>query len=414
MLKGKKFILGITGSIAAYKAAYLTRLLKKRGAEVKIIMTPYGREFITPVTLATLAENTVLTDFFKHDDGSWNSHVDLGIWADAMIIAPATANTLAKMAHGVADNLLLTTYLSARCPVILAPAMDLDMFKHPSTQANLDILRSYGNHIIEPATGELASGLEGKGRMEEPDQIVTWLEDFFKKKSRFSEKRVLITAGPTFEAIDPVRFIGNYSSGKMGLALAAAFLREGAQVTLVLGPIDSSLLNQALGEAVQTSDQVELIRVKSAQEMLEAAQRASSGADILVFTAAVADYRPADPKKAKIKGHDQGFSLEMIPNPDIASELGRIKSSGQLSVGFALETDQGLSSALAKKRKKNFDLIVLNSLQDQGAGFGGDTNRITLIGPDNNPRQFELKTKTEVAADILDAISSLLKPTHEL
>lgn len=408
MLKGKKFILGITGSIAAYKAAFLTRLLIKQGAEVKIILTPYGKEFITPVTLATLSGNTVLMDFFSHDDGSWNSHVDLGIWADAMLVAPATANTMAKMAHGVGDNLLLTTYLSARCPVIIAPAMDLDMFQHPATLENVSRLKSFGNHIIEPASGELASGLEGKGRMEEPEKIVAWLEEFFKKKSRFSRKKILITAGPTFEKIDPVRYIGNFSSGKMGLALTKAFLEEGAVVSLILGPVDEHLLNECLANG-GGSDRLTIQRVTTAREMLRAARQSHNEADIAVFAAAVADFRPANPKEQKIKDPDKGLEMKFIPNPDIAYELGRAKKDTQIHVGFALETDDGLTAAYEKRSIKNFDLIVLNSLQDSGAGFGGDTNRVTLIGKDNKPAVFELKTKAEVAADILDAMEGLVK-----
>jgi phosphopantothenoylcysteine decarboxylase/phosphopantothenate--cysteine ligase len=398
MLTGKKFILGITGSIAAYKAAYLTRLLRKNGAEVKIILTPYGKEFITPVTLATLSNNTVLMDFFNHDNGDWNSHVDLGIWADAMIIAPATANTMAKMANGIADNLLLTTYLSARCPVVVAPAMDLDMLQHPSTQSNIITLRSYGNYVIEPATGELASGLEGKGRMEEPERIVEWLDTFFKKKSRFKGKRVLITAGPTFEKIDPVRYLGNYSSGKMGLAITKAFLDEGALVTLILGPIS------APDQELLVHKSLEVIAVKSALEMFAAAEECFAKMDVAVFSAAVADFRAGNPMDQKIKDKQVGMTLDLVPNPDIAFELGKIKRKDQISIGFALETDKGIDSAVAKRDKKNFNFIVLNSLQDPGAGFGGDTNRICIIGKDNKPQQFELKTKAEVAQDILNEV----------
>lgn len=408
MLKGKKFILGITGSIAAYKAAYLVRLLKKQGAEVKVILTPYGKEFITPVTLATLSNNTVLMDFFSHDDGAWNSHVDLGIWADALIIAPATANTIAKMAHGIADNLLLTTYLSARCPVVVAPAMDLDMFQHPATQANLKTLVSYGNQVIEPAIGELASGLEGKGRMEEPEKIVAWLEAFFKKKSRFEGRRILITAGPTFERIDPVRYIGNYSSGKMGLAVAEAFLMEGARVDLVLGPVGDPVIGSLKDWMSGDQAPLTLHKVKSAVEMLDEAGRIFSLADISIFAAAVADFRPEFSSPEKIKDHENGLDLHLVANPDIAQQLGNLKKKHQLNVGFALETDAGIEAARAKLVKKNFDLVVLNSLQDPGAGFGGDTNRITLIGKDNKLKKFELKTKAEVAADILNEIATLL------
>ncbi len=401
MLKGKKIILGITGSIAAYKAAYLTRLLKKEGAEVKVIMTPCGKEFITPVTLATLSNNTVLTDFFSYDDGDWNSHVDLGLWADVMLVAPATANTMAKMANGLADNLLLTTYLSARCPVVLAPAMDLDMFQHPATQANLITLKSYGNHIIEPATGELASGLEGKGRMEEPEQIVEWLKLFFKKKSRFEGKRILITAGPSFEKIDPVRYIGNYSSGKMGLAVAEAFLKEGGHVNLVLGPVSDSIIAR-----LSTYSRLKIDHVISAAEMMDAAEKGYQDSEIAVFAAAVADFRPLYPKDQKIKDSKEGFELKLVPNPDIALELGKVKKANQIHVGFALETDDGIQAAINKKSKKNFDLIVLNSLQDPGAGFGGDTNRISIFGKGNKLKKFELKTKAEVAQDILAEIFS--------
>lgn len=402
MLKGKKIILGITGSIAAYKAAFLTRLLVKEGAEVKIILTPYGKEFITPVTLATLSNNTVLMDFFSHDDGAWNSHVDLGVWADAMIIAPATANTIAKMANGVADNLLLTTYLSARCPVIIAPAMDLDMFQHPSTVANLKTLESYGNHIIEPTSGELASGLEGKGRMEEPEKIVEWLKTFQKKKNRFEGKKVLITAGPTFEKIDPVRYLGNYSSGKMGLAVAKAFLKEGAEVELVLGPVEDRVIGGLFNFST-----LKITRVKSAKEMFNATRKLFPKSEITVFSAAVADFRPQNPQDQKIKDNKAGFEMTLIANPDIALELGKEKQGKQITVGFALETESGLQYAIEKKKRKNFDLIVLNSLQDPGAGFGGDTNRITIIAEDNKPKKFELKTKAEVADDILTEIVSL-------
>ncbi len=396
MLQGKKIILGITGSIAAYKAAYLTRLLKKQGAEVKIVITPYGREFITAVTLATLSENTVLTDFFSHDDGAWNSHVDLGLWADVMLVAPATANTIAKMANGVCDNLLLTTYLSVRCPVVIAPAMDFDMYRHPATQNNLSVLKSQGTHIIEPASGELASGLEGKGRMEEPENIISWLEQFFKKKARFTGKRVMITAGPSYEKIDPVRYIGNYSSGKMGLAIAYAFIQQGADVILIAGPGVSADHDAIHTYNTKRGGFAEIIKVKSAVEMYNAATEAFGKVDIAVFAAAVADFRPADPRDYKIKEKNRGFSIDLIPNPDIAMELGKKKRSDQISVGFALETDEGLKSALLKKEAKNFDLIVLNTLQDQGAGFGVDTNQITLIGKDNNPKKYELKSKVDV------------------
>ncbi len=398
MLQGKKIILGITGSIAAYKAAFLTRLLVREGAEVKIILTPYGKEFITPVTLATLSKNTVLTDFFKHDDGSWNSHVDLGIWADAMLIAPATANTIGKMANGIADNLLLTTYFSARCPVIVAPAMDLDMFRHPATLRNIELLRSYGNLIIEPATGELASGLEGKGRMEEPEKIVEWLKDYFKKKSRFSGKRVLITAGPTHEKLDPVRFIGNYSSGKMGYAIAAAFANEGASVELVSGPVQISLNNPA----------VNIQKVTSADEMNERATAIFPDMDIVVFAAAVADYKPENQLNSKIKRTSNNLILPLVPNEDIAGKLGRQRSENQVLVGFALESENGEINAAKKLSDKNLDMIVLNKLNVAGAGFDVDTNKIMIIGKDNNQKEFELKSKDDVAKDIINEIFNLM------
>lgn len=398
MLQGKKIILGITGSIAAYKAAFLTRLLIREGAEVKVIITPYGREFITPVTLATLSGNSVLTDFFKHDDGSWNSHVDLGIWADLMIIAPATANTIAKMANGIADNLLLTTYLSARCPVVVAPAMDLDMFSHPATQKNIETLRTFGNYIIEPATGELASGLEGKGRMQEPENIILWLKDHFKKKGRFQNKKVLITAGPTLEYIDPVRYIGNHSSGKMGFALAWAFASEGASVEVVSGPVNISPRHPG----------VNVHPVVSAEEMNVEASALFPDADIAVFAAAVADFRPLKTHESKIKRTGDELVLTLVPTTDIAAKLGRQRSKGQILVGFALESEDGVSNAAAKLESKNLDLIVLNRLNEPGAGFHVDTNRIIIIGKDNNRKDFELKSKDAVAGDIIDEIYNLM------
>jgi phosphopantothenoylcysteine decarboxylase/phosphopantothenate--cysteine ligase len=397
MLQGKKFILGITGSIAAYKSAYLTRLLRKEGAEVKVIMTPYGREFITPVTLATLSGNTVLTDFFKHDDGSWNSHIELGIWADMMIIAPATANTIAKMAHGICDNLLLTTYLSARCPVVVAPAMDLDMFGHPATLENLRILQSRGNLVIEPAVGELASGLEGKGRMEEPEKIVAWIRNYFKKKSRFEGRRVLITAGPTFEKIDPVRFIGNHSSGRMGYALAEVMAGEGATVDLVSGPVSLKADHPS----------IRVYPVESAAQMAEKVSELQAGEDILVFAAAVADYTPKEPAGSKIKRSGDSMSIELIPTTDIAAMAGKHRKPGQILVGFALETEQGDANAMKKLHSKKLDLIVLNQLGEPGVGFHSETNKITLFGRDNKRQEFQLKSKAEVAADIADAIFNL-------
>ena len=399
MLKGKKIILGITGSIAAYKAAFLTRLLIREGAEVKVIMTPYAREFITPVTMATLSGHTVLTDFFHHDDGAWNSHVDLGIWADLLLIAPATANTIARMAQGIADNLLLTTYLSARCPVAVAPAMDLDMLAHPATRHNLQLLQSRGDLIIEPATGELASGLEGKGRMEEPEKIVAWLNDYFKKKSRFDGKRVLITAGPTQEKIDPVRYIGNHSSGKMGYALARAFAVQGALVDLVSGPVALKAGHPG----------IRVIQVTTAAEMLEAVTTHFPGADIAVMAAAVADYTPAHPADRKIKRTAEDLSIELKPTSDIAAGLGKTKKEGQLLIGFALETDNEEANALKKLISKNLDLIVLNRLTESGAGFGTDTNRITIFGRGNKRSDFELKPKEKVAEDIVEEVFNLIR-----
>ncbi len=397
MLQGKKIILGITGSIAAYKSAFLTRLLVREGAEVKIVITPYGKEFITPVTLATLSKNTVLSDFFSHDDGTWNSHVDLGTWADVMLIAPATANTIAKMASGIADNLLLTTYLSAKCPIIVAPAMDLDMFRHPATLKNLEVLQSYGNTIIEPSTGELASGLEGKGRMEEPDKIVEFLKDYFKKKSRFNGKRVLITAGPTFEKIDPVRFIGNFSSGKMGYAIANAFAVEGAVVDLISGPVSITTNHPGIN----------IHKVTSAAEMSEKAGKLFPKTDIAVFAAAVADYKPETSSKNKIKRTGDGLTLTLVPTEDIAAKLGHQRTAGQILVGFALESQNGEINAAKKLAGKNLDLIVLNNANEPGAGFNVDTNRIIMIGKDNIRKEFELKSKDDVAKDIVDEIFNL-------
>ncbi len=399
MLKGKKIILGITGSIAAYKSASLIRLLVKEGADVRVIITPFGIEFITPLTLSTLSGHPVLSDFFERDNGDWNSHVDMGLWADMLLIAPATANTMAKMARGICDNLLLTTYLSARCPIVIAPAMDMDMFRHPATLKNIEILKSYGNQIIEPATGELASGLEGKGRMEEPEKILEWIKEFFKRKGRFSGKKILITAGPTFEKIDPVRYIGNFSSGKMGIALANKLIEEGAEVKLVAGPIDSSTLHKG----------VKHIPVVSATEMHEACLKIFPEMDIAIMNAAVSDFRPLEQADNKIKRSTEELELRLVPNPDIAASLGAAKKENQLLLGFALETDEGMTAALAKKKKKNFDMIILNSLQDKGAGFGGDTNMITIVGKDNKSQKFELKSKTEVASDIIDAIFAIFE-----
>ena len=398
MLQGKNIILGVTGSIAAYKAALLIRGLVKGGANVKVIMTPLAKEFITPLTLATLSKNPILVDFYNPENGDWNSHVDLGLWADAYLIAPATANTIGKMAAGIADNLLLTTYLSAKCPVVVAPAMDLDMYLHPATQRNLQVLKSYGNLIIEPESGELASGLVGKGRMEEPDQIVAFMSRFFAVDECYTGKKVLITAGPTYEKIDPVRFIGNYSSGKMGFALAEEMAARGAEVTLVTGPVNLKLSNR----------QIRRIDVESAAEMYQAAITVFPESDIAVLSAA-ADFTPREQAVVKLKRGEDDLKLELAPTKDIAAKLGRKKKAGQLLVGFALETNDEETNAVSKMKRKNLDLIVLNSLQDKGAGFGGDTNKVTLIDKDENKWIYDLKTKSEVAIDIADRIAEFFK-----
>lgn len=399
-LAGKHIVLGITGSIAAYKAAVLTRLLIKCGAEVQIVITPAGKEFITPITLSALTSKPVISEFFSGRDGTWNSHVDLGLWADAVVIAPATASTIGKMAHGIADNMLVTTYLSAKAPVFVAPAMDLDMFRHPSTQGNLDILRSYGNHIIEPAEGELASHLVGKGRMEEPERIVEILEAFFAQDSEkpLLGKKALVTAGPTYEKLDPVRFIGNYSSGRMGYCVAERLAELGASVTLVSGPTS---LEPAVGG-------IDLIRVESAVEMLEACRAPFLDADITVLSAAVADYRPMEQAETKMKRETKGdFDLRLTANPDIAATLGATKRSGQRMIGFALETDRGEEEAMRKMKAKQLDAIVLNSLSDKGAGFGGTTNKVTIFDSQGRATSYSLKSKKEVAKDIVDYIIGL-------
>lgn len=397
MLKGKKIVLGVTGSIAAYKAAILVRLLVKQGAEVQVVMTPSGKEFITPLTLSTLSGRPVLCDFFNSGNGEWHSHVELGLWADAMIIAPATASTMGKMANGVADNLLVTTYLSMKAPVFIAPAMDLDMFAHPSTQRNLQVLRNYGNHIIEPAAGELASHLCGKGRMEEPENIVRALEDFFLAGSSLAGKRILITAGPTYEKIDPVRFIGNYSSGKMGFALAAECARCGADVTLVAGPVSLSTPHPS----------IKRIDVECAEEMYNASVGEFPSCDAAILCAAVADYRPANCADKKIKRTGEGMTIELEANKDIAAALGKEKKEGQRLVGFALETNDGEMNAREKLSKKNLDFIVLNSLADKGAGFAHDTNKVSIISNDG-VIEYPLKSKAEVARDIISHLSRLL------
>lgn len=398
MLKGKHIILGISGGIAAYKSASLVRLLVKAGAEVQVVITPNGKEFITPVTLSTLSGKPVISEFFTANTGEWHSHVDLGLWADAMIIAPATASTIAKMANGVADNMLITTYLSAKAPVFVAPAMDLDMMRHPSTVRNIELLQSYGNHIIEPAEGELASHLVGKGRMEEPENIVKVLDDFFARSLSMRGKKVLITAGPTYEKIDPVRFIGNYSSGKMGYAIADEVAARGADVTLVSGPVSIKPANTS----------VRVVNVESAKEMLAACENLFCDCDIAIMTAAVADYAPADTLDRKIKREKTSLdTLKLIKNPDIAAALGSQKQESQLLVGFALETDDEINNAFDKLARKNLDMIVLNSLRDPGAGFRTDTNKISICYRDGSRKDYSLKPKTQVAADIIDAISQL-------
>lgn len=397
MMKGKKIVLGITGSIAAYKAAVLTRLLIKKGAEVQIVITPAGKEFITPITLSALTSKPVISEFFSQRDGTWHSHVDLGLWADAMLIAPATASTIGKMAHGIADNMLITTYLSMKAPVFVAPAMDLDMFAHPATQHNLDILRSYGNHIIEPTAGELASHLVGKGRMEEPENIVAALESFFQKNSSMAGKKILITAGPTYEKIDPVRFIGNYSSGKMGYALAEECAARGAEVTLVSGPVNLSVNHSNINR----------IDVESAEQMYNACMSHYPTSDAGILCAAVADFTPECVADKKIKREKDDLTLNLKPTHDIAAALGKIKTDSQRLVGFALETNDETAHAQDKLKRKNFDFIVLNSLNDKGAGFRCDTNKITIIDS-GKAEEYPLKTKKEVAADIIDKLDSIL------
>lgn len=398
MLNGKKIILGITGSIAAYKAAFLVRLLVKNGAEVKVIMTPAAKEFITPLTLSTLSGNPVLIDLFKKDSGEWTNHVDLGLWADLMLIAPATANTIGKMASGSADNLLLTVYLSARCPVMLAPAMDMDMFMHPSTQRNLETLKEYRNIIIDASVGELASGLSGQGRMEEPELILGQITDFFTKKNQvlpLKGKKILVTAGPTYEAIDPVRYVGNYSSGRMGLAIANSLMDKGADVFLVAGPI-----------SVQegTLSGIKRFNVTSAEEMYNKSIELFPKMDGAILSAAVSDFTPVESSEKKIKSKKEDLLIRLKPTKDIAAKLGQVKSEKQWLVGFALETDNEVKNAQEKLKTKNFDLIVLNSLKDQGAGFGVDTNKVSIIDRDGKIELFGLKSKIEVANDIVESI----------
>lgn len=395
MLKGKHIILGISGGIAAYKSVTLLRLLIKAGAEVQVVITPSGKEFITPVTLSALSCKPVISEFFTANTGEWHSHVDIGLWADAMVIAPATASSIAKMANGVADNMLITTYLSAKAPVFIAPAMDLDMMAHPSTKRNIELLKSYGNHIIEPAEGELASHLIGKGRMEEPEEIVKYLYRFFASQQALKGKNVLVTAGPTYEKIDPVRFIGNYSSGKMGYAIAEEAAHRGANVTIVSGPVSIST----------STPNINIIKVESAREMYEQCVKIFPNCDYAIMCAAVADYAPAKYIDIKIKREKEDVPvIKLVKNPDIAAKLGAIKRPDQTLVGFALETNNEENNALEKLHRKNLDMIILNSLQDSGAGFGKDTNKITTYFSNGKKLEYSLKSKVEVAKDILDSI----------
>ena len=396
MLRGKHILVGVTGSIAAYKAAMLIRAFVKEGAEVKVVMTPLAKEFITPLTLATLAKNPILVDFFNPENGEWNSHVRLGEWADAYVIAPATANTLAKMAHGIADNLLLTTYLSARCPVFAAPAMDLDMYAHVTTCQNLEMLRAHEVHIIDPGAGDLASGLSGKGRMAEADEIVACVSAFFEKRNSLQGRRFLVTAGPTVEAIDPVRYISNHSTGKMGYAIAAELAMRGADVTLVSGPV-----------SLPAPAGVRRVDVVSAKQMFDAAVAAFADVDGAVMCAAVADYTPANPENFKIKRKDD-IVLPLKPTKDIAAELGRVKGE-KLLIGFALETDNEEVNARGKLERKNLDYVVLNSLRDKGAGFGGDTNKITIIGRDGTESAYPLESKSQAASHIASLAENFFK-----
>lgn len=396
MLKGKHIIVGITGGIAAFKIATLVRLLIKRGAEVQVIMTPNAKEFITPVTLSALTGKPVVSEFFSANTGEWHSHVDLGLWADALVIAPATASTIGKMANGIADNMLVTTYLSAKAPVFIAPAMDLDMMAHPSTVRNIDLLRSYGNHIIEPAEGELASHLIGKGRMEEPENIVKVLEEFFSSSRPLSGKKILVTAGPTYERIDPVRFIGNFSTGKMGYALADAAARAGAEVTVISGPVSVSPSERS----------VKVIGVESACQMAKECERLFPETDIAIMCAAVADYAPAEFHETKIKRESRDtVTLELKRNPDIAATLGSMKKMNQKLVGFALETDHEDENALKKLHSKNLDMIVLNSLAVPGAGFATDTNKVTVFKADSSKIELPLMSKKDTAENIIRLLS---------
>lgn len=399
MLRGKHILLGVTGSIAAYKAAVLVRTLVKEGAEVKVVMTEMAKQFITPLTMATLSKSPVLVEFYNPENGDWNSHISLGMWADAYLIAPASANTIAKMATGVADNLLLTTYLSARCPVVVAPAMDVDMFLHVATQQNIETLVKRGVKIIDPNSGELASGLEGKGRMAEPDEIVSSLTEMFSEDGNMKGIKVLVNAGPTRESIDPVRYISNHSTGKMGYAIAAEFANRGADVTLVSGPVEARKAHPA----------VKVINVVTASEMYDATTAEyKKGADVTVLCAAVADFSPSKQEQNKVKRGSVNWSLELEPTMDIAAAIGKNKKEGSLVAGFALETDHEHSNALSKLERKGLDLIILNSLNDSGAGFGTDTNKISIIARGGDTVHYPLKSKEQVAGDIADYIENLL------
>jgi len=395
MLKGKKIVVGITGSIAAYKVPFLVRLLVKGGADVRVIMTPTATDFITPLTMSTLSLHSVIIDPFKANSGEWNNHVELGQWADAMLFAPVTANTLGKMANGIADNFLVTAYLSAKCPVFIAPAMDLDMFAHPSTQKNISILKSYGNIIIEPQVGELASGLSGPGRLEEPESILQILNDFFASRKPLDKKKILVTAGPTYEKIDPVRFIGNYSTGQMGFSIAAEAAARGAQVTLITGPTHLTVSNPGIRR----------VDTESADEMFEACLLEAETADIIIMAAAVADYTCKQKSAVKMKKSSSTLNIELSPTKDILKELGKQKRKDQVLIGFALETDNEIENAQQKLQNKNLDFIVLNSLNEKGAGFGLETNKVTIIDKSGHIHSGNLKTKQEVASDILDIIS---------
>jgi len=399
MLKGKKIVLGITGSIAAYKSCLIIRELVKAGAEVQVVITPAGKEFITPITLSALTQKPVISDFFSQRDGTWHSHVKLGLWADAMLIAPCTASTLGKMANGIADNMLVTTYLSMKAPVFIAPAMDLDMYRHPTTQHNMELLRSFGNHIIEPQSGFLASGLEGKGRMEEPQLIAAYLNDYFEPKD-LQGRRILITAGPTYEKIDPIRFIGNYSSGKMGFALAKECARRGAEVTLVAGPVSTTL-------PPHDANRIRRIDVESCEQMYEAATTAFTQCDAAILCAAVADFRPATVADHKIKRLSDDLVIRLQPTHDIAAALGQQKRPGQLLAGFALETNEEEANARKKLEHKNLDFIVLNSLRNEGTCFQSDDNQVSILSHDGQ-HDYPRKPKSQVAADIVDELASRL------